>query len=61
MNDVVFKVGKVATGVVAAVIVGELVAIGCNAAVDDAEYLIKQAKDKFSPEPVQPKGFFRKK
>jgi hypothetical protein len=55
------KVGKIATGIVAAVIVGELTAIGANAAVDDGKYLYKKAKDTFAPEPVQPKGFFKRR
>jgi hypothetical protein len=61
MNNALLKLGKTVAGVTAAVIVGELVAIGANAAVDDAGYLVRKAKDTFGPEPVQPKGFFKRR
>ena len=61
MEDTLLKIGKVATGILAAVVIGELTAIGANAAADDGRYLFNKIRQVIVPEPVKPKGFFRRR
>ena len=59
--DLLSKVGKVAVGIAGALVVGELTAIGFNAAIDDLKVAADHVKGVINSEPVKPKGFFRKK
>lgn len=59
--ELLSKAGKVAVGLAGALVVGELTAIGFNAAIDDLKVVGSKIKGVIDPEPVRPKGFFRKK
>lgn len=59
--DLLSKVGKVAVGIAGALVVGELTAIGFNAAIDDLKAAADHVKGVIQPEVIKPKGFFRKK
>ena len=61
MDGLLAKAGKVAVGIAGALIVGELTAIGANAAVDDLKVVSSQILGVINPEPVKPKGLFRRK
>ena len=55
------KVAKVAVGIGCAAIAAETIAIGANAAFDDASVITESIIRKFNPEPVVvKKGLFRK-
>ena len=61
MDGLLAKAGKVAVGIAGALIVGELTAIGANAAMDDLKVVSSQILRVINPEPVKPKGFLRRK
>ena len=59
MDSTLAKIGKIAVGVVGALMVGEITAIGANAAIDDLKVVGSQLKGYINPEPVKPKRFGR--
>lgn len=61
MDELIAKAGKVAVGIAGALIVGELTAIGANAAIDDIKVVSSRIMGVINPEPVKPKGWFRRK
>ena len=61
MDGLLAKAGKVVVGIAGALIVGELTAIGANAAMDDIKVVSSQILGVINPEPVKPKGFLRRK
>jgi hypothetical protein len=62
MSDKLFVVGKVITGLFVGLVAAEITAIGANAAIDDCKVISREVLGKIiaTPEPVKPKGFFRK-
>lgn len=59
IQDKLLKVGKIVVGIGCAAIAAETVAIGANAAFDDASCIKDSIVRKMNPEPIK-KGFFKK-
>lgn len=59
LSTKLLKVVKVAVGIGCAAVAAETIAIGANAAFDDAEVIKKSIVNKVNPAPVK-KGLFRK-
>lgn len=47
--NVIYKAGRIATGICAGLIAAEATAIAANAAIDDGEYLVKKISNIINP------------
>lgn len=63
MSEKLLTAGKIMTGLFVGLVAAEITAIGANAAIDDCKVISREVLQKIiaSPEPVKPKGFFKKR